>query len=295
MADMGVATPTAGVETRVRTRPARPGRGRRRPLGLYAFTALVIVYLFVPIVVVVVYSFNSERSIGIFGGFSLRWYRELFADDAIVASLRASFQVAAVAAAVSTVLGTMLALGLMRIRSRVARPANVLMLLPLVTPEIVTAIALLILFTQLGQELSLTTVYIGHITFSISYVTVIVRGRLALLNPQVEEAALDLGATPVGALLRVTLPALLPAVLGSSVLVFLLSFDDFVTSYFTSGNGTPPLPVVIYSMIKYGVSPEINAVGSLMLGISLVLLAVAFFTAGRAYRGFSTLIGGRRA
>src|SRR6185312_8343077 len=160
------------------------------------------------------------------------------------------------------------ALGLARLRSRTGQVANILMLLPLVTPEIVTGVALLILFTQLGQGLSLTTVLLGHITFSISYVTVVVRGRLALVNPAVEEAALDLGSTQPGALARVLLPTLRPAVLGSALLVFVLSFDDFVTSYFTSGNGTPPLPVVIYSMIKYGVTPEINAIGTLMLAVS---------------------------
>lgn len=274
-----------------RPAPGAPVRRRRRasgqPLGLWAWTALVFVYLFAPIVVVVIYSFNAGRTLGVFDGFSLRWYRTFLNDQNVISSLRVSLEIAAVTTVIGTVLGTMLALGLMRTRSRASGIAGILMLLPLVTPEIVTAIALLILFTQAGVTLSLTTVFLGHITFSIAYVTVVVRGRLALLNPQVEEAALDLGATHLGALLRITVPALRPAIIGSALLVFVLSFDDFVTSYFTSGNGVSPLPVVIYGMIKYGVTPEINAIGTLMLAITLVLLAVAFLVAGRSYRGLN--------
>ena len=143
------------------------------------------------------------------------------------------------------------------------------MLLPLITPEIVTAVGLLLLFGQVKMELSLQTIILGHITFSISYVTVIVRARLSLLNREVEEAAMDLGATELGALRLVTLPALYPAIAASALLVFVLSFDDFVTSVFTSGAGTSPLPVRIYSLLRVGVSPEINAVGTTMIAITL--------------------------
>ena len=172
---------------------------------------------------------------------------------------------------VATILGTLLAFGLVRARGRIGGSANILMLLPLITPEIVTAVGLLLLFGRVGTTLSLKTIILGHITFSISYVTVIVRARLSLLNREVEEAAMDLGATELGALRLVTLPALYPAIAASALLVFVLSFDDFVTSVFVSGAGTSPLPVRIYSLLRVGVSPEINAVGTTMIGITLLL------------------------
>ena len=202
---------------------------------------------------------------------SIRWYRAFWNDPDIKNSLVASFEVAAVTMVVATVLGTLLAFGLVRARGRIGGSANILMLLPLITPEIVTAVGLLLLFGRVGMTLSLKTIILGHITFSISYVTVIVRARLSLLNREVEEAAMDLGATELGALRLVTLPALYPAIAASALLVFVLSFDDFVTSVFTSGAGTSPLPVRIYSLLRVGVSPEINAVGTTMIGITLLL------------------------
>jgi spermidine/putrescine transport system permease protein/putrescine transport system permease protein len=251
--------------------PARRRRGFDRPRFLWGLYVAMCLYLFVPILVVIVFSFNSANSLQVFGGLSLRWYRAFWNDPEIKNSLIASFEIAAVTMVVATVLGTFLAFGLVRARGRIGNTSNILMLLPLITPEIVTAVGLLLLFGQVKMELSTTTVILGHITFSISYVTVIVRARLSLLNREVEEAAMDLGATELGALRLVTLPALYPAILASALLVFVLSFDDFVTSVFTSGAGTSPLPVRIYSLLRVGVSPEINAVGTMMIGITLVL------------------------
>jgi spermidine/putrescine transport system permease protein len=149
------------------------------------------------------------------------------------------------------------------------------MLIPLVTPEIVAGVSALLIFTQLGLRLSLLTIVIAHITFSISYVTVVVRARLATLNPEVEQAALDLGATRWQTFRLVVLPALWPAVLAAGLLVFALSFDDFVLSFFTTGESPQPLPVRIYSAIRFGVTPTINAIGTLMLAISLATVALA--------------------
>ncbi len=252
-----------------RTRKRRTGFDR--PRFLWVLYAAICLYLFVPILVVVIYSFNSARSLQVFGGLSFRWYRAFWNDPQIKDSLVASFEVAAVTMVVATILGTLLAFGLVRARGRIGGSANILMLLPLITPEIVTAVGLLLLFGRVGTPLSLKTIILGHITFSISYVTVIVRARLSLLNREVEEAAMDLGATELGALRLVTLPALYPAIAASALLVFVLSFDDFVTSVFTSGAGTSPLPVRIYSLLRVGVSPEINAVGTTMIGITLLL------------------------
>jgi spermidine/putrescine transport system permease protein len=249
----------------------RRRRGFDRPRFLWVLYAAMCLYLFVPIVIVIVYSFNSSNSLQVFGGLSTRWYRAFWNDPQIKDSLVASFEVAAVTMVVATILGTLLAFGLVRARGRIGGSANILMLLPLITPEIVTAVGLLLLFGRAGTTLSLKTIILGHITFSISYVTVIVRARLSLLNREVEEAAMDLGATELGALRLVTLPALYPAIAASALLVFVLSFDDFVTSVFVSGAGTSPLPVRIYSLLRVGVSPEINAVGTTMIAITLFI------------------------
>jgi spermidine/putrescine transport system permease protein len=267
-----------------RAKPAAPAAAARRtrpqpafdqPRFLKVITALVFVYLFAPILVVIWYSFNSRRSLQVFGSFSLNWYVQLFNDDGIKGSLVASVEVALVTTVVATVLGTLLAFGLVRARSRANRPTDVLMLLNLVTPEIVGGIAFLLLFSQLGITLSLATVIIGHVTFSIAYVTIIVRGRLAAINEEVEEAALDLGATNFQAVRLVTLPLLWPAIIASGMLVFVMSFDDFVTSFFTTGIGTEVLPLRIYSMIHFGVTPEINAVGTVMMLITVVIVLAA--------------------
>ena len=178
---------------------------------------------------------------------------------------------------VATVLGTLLAFGLVRARTRFSASANILMLIPLVTPEIVAGVSAFLLFTQIGLRLSLLTIVIAHITFSISYVTVVVRARLASLNPEVEQAALDLGATRIQTLRLVVMPALWPAILAAGLLVFALSFDDFVLSYFTTGESPQPLPVRIWSAIRFGVTPTINAIGTLMLVISLAAVALGLF------------------
>jgi spermidine/putrescine transport system permease protein len=259
------------VSAAVAERPRKRRTGFDRPRFLWVLYTAICLYLFVPILVVIIYSFNSSKSLQVFGGFSFRWYRAFWDDPDIKNSLVASFEVAAVTMVVATVLGTLLAFGLARARGRIGGSANILMLLPLITPEIVTAVGLLLLFGRVGMALSLKTIILGHITFSISYVTVIVRARLSLLNREVEEAAMDLGATELGALRLVTLPALYPAIAASALLVFVLSFDDFVTSVFTSGAGTSPLPVRIYSLLRVGVSPEINAVGTTMIGITLLI------------------------
>jgi spermidine/putrescine transport system permease protein len=259
------------VSAAVEGRPRRRRAGFDRPRFLWVLYTAMCLYLFVPILIVIIYSFNSANSLQVFGGLSFRWYRAFWNDPEIKNSLIASFEVAAVTMVVATILGTLLAFGLVRARGRIGGSANILMLLPLITPEIVTAVGLLLLFSGVGMTLSLTTIILGHITFSISYVTVIVRARLSLLNREVEEAAMDLGATELGALRLVTLPALYPAIAASALLVFVLSFDDFVTSVFTSGAGTSPLPVRIYSLLRVGVSPEINAVGTTMIAITLLL------------------------
>ncbi len=244
-----------------------------RALRLY--TAAFYAFMFTPLVVVVLFSFNNVRSVQNFNGFSLEWYRAFWDSESLRGSLIASLEIALATMIVATVLGTLLAFGLVRARTRFSGSANVLMLIPLVTPEIVAGVSAFLLFTQVGLRLSLLTIIIAHITFSISYVTVVVRARLSSLNPEVEQAAMDLGASRIQTLRLVVLPALWPAILAAGLLIFALSFDDFVLSYFTTGESPQPLPVRIWSAIRFGVTPTINAIGTLMLVISLAAVAAA--------------------
>ena len=273
-------------------RPAREAKPFDRPRFLHVLMGLFLLWTFAPIAIVVLFSFNSGKSLQNFEGFSTQWYSEFFSDQQLRDSLIASLEIALVTMVVATLLGSLLAFGLVRSRNRLSPVTNVMMLIPLVVPEIVAGVTALLLFTQIGMQLSLTTIILAHITFSISYVTVIVRGRLAALNREVEEAAMDLGATRIQTLRLVVLPALWPAILAAGLLTFALSFDDFVLSFFTTGEQVQPLPVRIYSAIRFGVTPVINAIGALMLLVSVSTIVLALLLPrllGR--RGQTVLIG----
>jgi spermidine/putrescine transport system permease protein/putrescine transport system permease protein len=276
---------------------ARAGSLERKPALAVAFTVVFFVWLYLPILAVALFSLNDSKSLSSFTGFSTIWYDDFFHNAALLESLVASLQIAATSAVAAVVLGTMLALGLERVRSRRGRVIGAITLLPLVTPEIVTGVAALLVFTGVGLKLSLGTVILAEITFSIAYVTVIVRGRLGTIPLEVEEAARDLGCTPWQSLRLVTLPALVPALVASGLLVFALVFDDFVLAFFTTGVDPQPLPVRIYSSIRFGVSPAINAVGTLMLALSGVLIVAALLLPRLFQRKSSSLdliTGGER-
>jgi spermidine/putrescine transport system permease protein len=265
-----------------------------RPRFLRVYIGVFFLFLFAPIVLVILFSFNSSRSLQHFEGFSWRWYETFFESESLRDSLIASIQIALVTMVVATILGTMLAYGLVRARTRWSDSANILMLIPLVTPEIVAGASALLLFTQVGLQLSLTTIILAHITFSISYVTVVVRARLAALGRQVEDASMDLGATRWQTFRLVTLPALWPAIIAAGLLCFALSFDDFVLSFFTTGESPQPLPVRIWTQIRFGVRPTINAIGTFMLVISTVTIGLALLLPrvfGRRESGLKVLLG----
>lgn len=265
-----------------------------KPRFLRLYSGLVYLYLFIPIAVVVLFSFNSVKSLQSFQGFSLQWYEDFLQDETLRESLFVSLRIAVITMVVATVIGTMLAIGLVRARTRWSPAANVLMLIPLVTPEIVAGISALLIFSQLGIQLSFWTIVIAHITFSISYVTVVVRGRLATMGDEVEQAAMDLGATRWQSVRLVLLPELWPAILAAGLLTFALSFDDFVLSFFTTGEDTQPLPVRIWSAIRFGVSPTINAIGTLMMVVSITAVAAAVLIPrlfGRRESGIKVLTG----
>jgi spermidine/putrescine transport system permease protein/putrescine transport system permease protein len=272
-----VPLPTAAARaTRSATGRKRRGSGMdRKPKAAVVVTVVFFALLYAPILAVIVFSFNEKRSLAVFDGWSLQWYDAFFHDSVLTHSLATSIEVAAVAMVGSVILGTALAFGLVRARTRLGGAANFIMLIPLITPEIVTGVASLMLFKGVGLQPGLTTLMIAETTFSISYVTVILRARVAELNPEVEEAAMDLGATRAQAVRLVTLPLLWPAILSSAILIFTIVFDDFVLAFFTTGVSPQPLSVRIYSAIRFGVQPSINAVGTLMLLGSILLIAIS--------------------
>jgi spermidine/putrescine transport system permease protein len=211
-------------------RSTSPPREFDRPRFLKWFLVAFLVFTLAPIVIVALFSLNSSKSLQHFDGFSLQWYGDFFGDQGLRQSLFASLEIATVTMVVATFLGATLAYGLVRSRTRFSGATNILMLIPLVTPKIVAGVSALLLFTQIGMQLSLATIMIAESTFSISYVTVVVRARLSGLNREVEEAAMDLGATRLQTLRLITLPALWPAIVAAAPLVFALSFDDFSRS-----------------------------------------------------------------
>jgi spermidine/putrescine transport system permease protein len=225
--------------------------------------------------VLAVFSFNSGRHTAVWDGFTLDWYRRLLADRLLLVAVRNSLLVAAVSTAVATLLGTLAAFALARYEFRGRRATGTLLLLPLIVPEVVLGAALLTFFAALALRLSLATVAVAHVVFSVSYVAIVVRARLADQDPALEEAARDLGAGPWETFRRVTLPLALPGILAGALLAATLSLDDYVITSFVAGAGATTLPLHIYSMLKVGVTPEVNAVSTLLLAVTMVLILLA--------------------
>jgi len=261
------------------TRPTRPPRPPRWPRALLAtHTAAVYLFLYLPIAVLVAFSFNRARQTAAWEGFTLSWYGEMLRDERLLGAVRNSLLIAALATALATVAGTMAALAFAPAGSRPPRgrrPTEVLLLLPVILPEVVLGAALLTLFGAWRMRLSLATVLIAHVVFSISYVALVVRARLAGLDPALAEAARDLGAGAGEVFRRVTLPLALPGIAAGALLVFTLSIDDYVVTSFVAGVGATTLPLHIYSLLKAGVTPEVNAVSTALLAVTVALIAVA--------------------
>lgn len=252
-------------------------KGTGRAL-LGAHTLLVYLFLYGPIAVLAVFSFNAGRQTALWEGFTLDWYRRLLADDRLLAAAGNSLWVAAVATVVSTVLGTAAALALARPRPQdqaSRRATQALLYLPVILPEVVLGAALLTFFGLARLRLSLGSVIVAHVVFSLSYVAIVVRARLAGLDPALPEAARDLGAGPWETFRRVTLPLALPGIAAAALLVFTLSIDDYVVTSFVAGVGATTLPLHIYSMLKVGVTPEVNAVSTLLLVMTVVPIVLA--------------------
>jgi spermidine/putrescine transport system permease protein len=255
-------------------------RERNPLLTLYA--ALVYLFLFAPIVVLVIFSFNDSRRTFVWRGFTTEWYGRLLADDELLGAFGVTVQVALVAVLVSTVLGTLLGLGLARLRFRGRGATETLLLLPMVTPEIVMGLSLLLFFVALFDARgSFVQLSIAHITFCVSFVAVTVRSRAVDLDPQLEEAARDLGASALGAFRHVTLPLIAPGIVAGALLALSLSIDDYVVTAFNAGIGNTTLPLYIYSAIKFGVSPEINAISTIIVAVTAIAILGAWRVGAR--------------
>lgn len=278
-------SPSTAASPTVRVRhPASVVQVRRRSLTerLLAGNAwLVFLFFYAPIVVLVIFSFNSGRFVSRWEGFSLAWYAKLFQNQAIALALRNSLIVAFASTVVSTILATLVAVGLERYRFRGKTALDSVLYLPIIIPDIAMAVMLLLFFIQAGQilgkigmgfSLGLGTVILAHIAFNISFVTVTMRARLADFDRSLEEAARDLYADEWQTFRYVTLPLIMPGILAGALMAFTLSLDDFVITFFTSGPGSTTLPLRIYSMVKTGITPEINALSTLMLGASMLLV-----------------------
>ena len=245
------------------------------PSPLSSITAFVYLFLYAPIVTLVVLSFNNSRFSTIWRGFTGRWYGLAWRDADLIASLRMSLIVGLITTALSTIIGTAAALALARHRVRLKRLAESLIFLPVIIPEIVLGFATAGLFGMAGIAFGIKTIVAAHVAFSISYVVFIVRARIAGLNPSLEEAAMDLGATRWQTFAKVTLPLILPAIISAALLVFTISLDDYVITSFVAGPGAATLPLKIYSMVKTGVTPEINAISTVLLATTVALVFVS--------------------
>ncbi|MGP3918913.1 ABC transporter permease [Nonomuraea sp. 10N515B] len=238
----------------------------RRSKLLYVPFWATYVFLYLPIAVLVVMSFNAGRSAYTYEGFSLKWYGELAADDRIATGLVNTLIVATGSTAIATVLGTLLAVGLARYTR--SKTLDAIALMPAVLPDLVLAIGLLVFYGMIQLTLGLYSVTLAHALFSMAFVAAVVRTRLAGADASLEEASRDLGAGPVVTFMRITLPQLAPGIVAGALLAFTLSLDEFVIAFFTIGNAEPTLPIVIYSMLRFGVTPKINALAAILLLVS---------------------------
>lgn len=273
-------------------------------LGLWFNPVFSYFFLWAPILLLVLFSFNDGRSVSVFQGFTLRWYQNIFAGavggdasfstELMLTSLRNSLLIGFAATLIATILGTMVALSLVRGNYRGKGIIDSILYLPVVIPEITQAISLLTFFNLvfsftdrmtngiIQPSFGFGTIIIGHVVFNISYVTIVVRARLADMNPRLEEAARDLGANEWRTFWRITFPLILPGIISGALLAFTLSLDDFVVTFFVSGPGTTALPVFVYGLLRLTVTPEINAISTLILIASTLLIGISMALQGRS-------------
>jgi putrescine transport system permease protein len=253
--------------------------------GKFDTTILTIcfAFLYIPILILVIYSFNASKLVTVWGGFSLHWYQSMWSNEGLMDAAWITLRVGVLSATIGTILGTLAALSL----TRFARfPGRVLfsgmIYAPLVMPEVITGLSLLLLFVSIGVDRGFWTVVIAHTTFTMCYVAIVVQSRLLTFDRSLEEAALDLGCPPVKTFFRITLPLIMPAVVAGWMLAFTLSLDDLVIASFTTGPGATTLPIKIYSQVRLGVTPEINAVCTILIGLVTIGVICASITSKRS-------------
>ncbi|HEX4795377.1 MAG TPA: ABC transporter permease [Humisphaera sp.] len=265
-----------------------PSGNKLARLFLPAWTIAVLVFLYLPIVLLVVYSFNnSQRSLDVsaaWHGFTLRWYRLMWLDEDLVQAVKNSLIIAAATMSASVALGTSAAWMLHRFRFPAPGGIQVLVLLPMIIPEIIMGVSLMLLFRAIGLQRGYLTVIIAHVTFCFPFVMAAVQARLVGLDPSLEEAAMDLGATPRQAFFRIIVPYLLPGIIAGAMLAFTLSLDEFMVTYFTYDAGSTTLPVRIYASVKAGMKPTLNAVSTLFVVATAILVLLSDAIGRRAKR-----------
>jgi spermidine/putrescine transport system permease protein len=243
-------------------------------INLSAIVAVfVLIFLYLPITAVVGLSFNQSSNSLIWKGFSLDWYKTIWSNEPIMSSFQRTIFVAVVTTILSLVIGTTISIGLNKMKA--GGFLRTFSTAPAIVPDLVLAIGLLTTFSVISMSLSLTTVIISHTVFCTAFVVAVVLARIGLIDPSIEEASTDLGASAMKTLFKITIPQLMPSLIAGAVLSFTLSMDEFVIAFFTNGPETPTLPMVIYSMIRFGVTPEINVLGTLLLAISFVGVILA--------------------
>ena len=246
------------------------------------YTALIMIFLFAPIAILLVFSFNASKSLSVFSGFSLNWYKELFKDTETLRSVRNTLILALSASVISTILGTAAAVGMDKLRNRTLHATlETVTNIPMINPDIITGISLMLMFVFVGRlfgaatSLNFGTMLIAHITFCLPYVILQVLPKLRQMDRSLPEAAMDLGCTPLRAFFKATLPEIMPGIVTGLLMAFTLSLDDFVISYFTAGNGFQTLPIRIYNMTKKTVTPKMYALATIIFFVILTLLLIS--------------------
>ena len=255
------------------------------------YTALIMLFLFAPIAILLVFSFNESKSLSVFSGFSLYWYKELLRDSETLNAVKNTLLLACCASAISTVMGTAAAVGMNKLRNRYVRAVmDTATNIPMINPEIITGISLMLMFVFVGRlfgaatSLSFWTMLIAHVTFCLPYVILQVLPKLQQMDKSLPEAAMDLGCTPVRAFFKVEIPEIMPGIVTGLIMAFTLSLDDFVISYFTAGNGFQTLPIRIYNMTKKTVTPKMYALATITFFVILALLLISNLSDGETYR-----------
>lgn len=244
---------------------------------------LCFAFLYIPILILVIYSFNASKLVTVWGGFSLHWYQEVWSNQGLMDAAWVTARVALLSATIGTVLGTLAALSLTRfIRFPGRFLFSGMIYAPLVMPEVITGLSLLLLFVSIGVDRGFWTVVIAHTTFTMCYVAIVVQSRLLTFDRSLEEAAMDLGCPPVKTFFKITLPIIFPAVIAGWMLAFTLSLDDLVIASFTTGPGATTLPIKIYSQVRLGVTPEINAICTILIGLVTIGVIATSLTSKRA-------------